>query len=421
MAAIRGWTLLLSTVPAFELDSSFVETHLSLLHGGHGLHSADVDVRGAAGEAVALLYGNCSLTSLPESPRPPRSTVKPGPFSTPLPGSSDGRPPLPRRGRSSSPASGTPVQKQLDVTAQAAGSPSIRHPGSNQTGAAGDAGDAAEQGAPPSSCSSPLYEQSTKTAGTAGLTGQGDATAAAQAPQQLEQQPATNGGRQHAEEEAGPSEPLSPVGHGLAPLQLQQVRNGSSATGEEANGSGAGVAVERLEDIVSRMRDLAKNRGDSQRKSKADRRELRSTFRGLVDIVEDGSVAAQKVKLRHGDVLVVDTLPGVIRLNFFRRLLAEGFQAHLQHNPLLHQVGTLRGLGVQMPAQHCGWPEGRWHGGSVDAPCWCCRPRPSCRYSTSSRAGSPRSGCQPWRSGSSSHSQVPRARHGRRRGREKGS
>lgn len=49
----------------------------------------------------------------------------------------------------------------------------------------------------------------------------------------------------------------------------------------------------------STPQDLAKNRGDSQRKSKADRRELRSTFRGLVDVVEgDGGVAAQKARAR---------------------------------------------------------------------------------------------------------------------------
>lgn len=45
-----------------------------------------------------------------------------------------------------------------------------------------------------------------------------------------------------------------------------------------------------------------------------------------------------KIKLQHGDSLVVDTLVGTIQLNSLRRLLAEGFQAHLQSNPLLHQI-----------------------------------------------------------------------------------
>lgn len=47
---------------------------------------------------------------------------------------------------------------------------------------------------------------------------------------------------------------------------------------------------------------------------------------------------SQKIKLRHGDILVVDTLPSTVRLNAFRRFLAEGFQVHLQENTLLHEV-----------------------------------------------------------------------------------
>lgn len=45
-----------------------------------------------------------------------------------------------------------------------------------------------------------------------------------------------------------------------------------------------------------------------------------------------------KIKLRGGDVLVVDSLPGNVQLNALRRFLAEGFQTHLQYNTLLHQV-----------------------------------------------------------------------------------
>lgn len=53
---------------------------------------------------------------------------------------------------------------------------------------------------------------------------------------------------------------------------------------------------------------------------------------------QDGSVAQTKIKLRHGDTLIINTLVGSVQLNAFRRFLAEGFQTHLQHNPLLHQV-----------------------------------------------------------------------------------
>ena len=44
------------------------------------------------------------------------------------------------------------------------------------------------------------------------------------------------------------------------------------------------------------------------------------------------------MKLRHGDVLVVDTRAGRVQLDALRRLLARGFQPHLLHNPLLHQA-----------------------------------------------------------------------------------
>ena len=55
-------------------------------------------------------------------------------------------------------------------------------------------------------------------------------------------------------------------------------------------------------------------------------------------VPQDGEAPVQKIKLRHGDVLVVDTLEGNVRLSALRRFLAEGFQAHLYSNPLLHEV-----------------------------------------------------------------------------------
>lgn len=129
---------------------------------------------------------------------------------------------------------------------------------------------------------------------------------------------------------------------------------------------------QRLEDIVARMQDLARNRGDDTRRSKKDRASLRGTFRELCSIVEvrrptggsdrqwlagglwralsgaarflaqGGEIPEQKVKLRHGDVLVVDTLAGNIQLNAFRSFLGDGFQPHLQHNSLLHDVFNYR-------------------------------------------------------------------------------
>ena len=54
--------------------------------------------------------------------------------------------------------------------------------------------------------------------------------------------------------------------------------------------------------------------------------------------LQSQSTPTTKVKLRHGDMLIVDTLPTTIQLNAFRNLLADGFQAHLQNNALLHQI-----------------------------------------------------------------------------------
>ncbi len=173
-AALRGWTLLFTTVPAWEFKSTVLDEQLKLLAAL--LHSDNVDVRAAAGEAVTVLYDTCDLSTLPES---------------------------------------TPA-----------------------------------------------------------------------------------------------------------------------ATEEEE--------VDHIEDIVSRMQDLAKNRGDETRRSKKDRVVLKTTFRELASIMEGGDHPEQKVKLRHGDVLIVDTLIGNVQLNAFRSFLGEGFQTHLLNNSLLHQIFSFR-------------------------------------------------------------------------------
>lgn len=60
---------------------------------------------------------------------------------------------------------------------------------------------------------------------------------------------------------------------------------GESEDADEEGGV-PGVAAERLEDIIARMEDLAKNRGDDNRRSKKDRASQRSTFRELASILE---------------------------------------------------------------------------------------------------------------------------------------
>lgn len=93
-----------------------------------------------------------------------------------------------------------------------------------------------------------------------------------------------------------------------------------------------------LEDVMERMKDLASNKGDKSRRSRRDRATLRSRFRGLCTVLEDGLVKSMKVKLQHGDSLIVNTLEGVVMMNYLKKFLAGGFQAHLQNNPLMHAV-----------------------------------------------------------------------------------
>lgn len=60
-------------------------------------------------------------------------------------------------------------------------------------------------------------------------------------------------------------------------------------------------------------------------------------MRGVCNFVEEGVVQEARIKLR-GALLVVNDLPGLIQLNFIRKILAGGFQAHLHDNELLHQM-----------------------------------------------------------------------------------
>ncbi|KAI8467634.1 MAG: interferon-related developmental regulator family protein [Monoraphidium minutum] len=109
---------------------------------------------------------------------------------------------------------------------------------------------------------------------------------------------------------------------------------------DEEGGSGSGSAggVSGLSEVVGRMRDLATNRGDRQRRSKRERAALRGAFRDITRAIEDGAVRETKIKLRHGDVITINSLNGSVSMGYMRRFLAGGFQAHLQSNPLLHAV-----------------------------------------------------------------------------------
>lgn len=107
---------------------------------------------------------------------------------------------------------------------------------------------------------------------------------------------------------------------------------------EEERAAALRALAPDMDDVVSRMRALATHRGDAMRRNKRERASLRGTFRALCGTVADGQVGVTKVKLQHGDVLVVDSLAGNVQLAALRRVLADGFQTHMQENPTLHAI-----------------------------------------------------------------------------------
>ncbi|KAF5829468.1 interferon-related developmental regulator-domain-containing protein [Dunaliella salina] len=117
----------------------------------------------------------------------------------------------------------------------------------------------------------------------------------------------------------------------------EEGRRGASSGVEE----GEEGVQQGLGGVVGRMRELAavgKKRTDALRHGRRAKAEMRSAFRSVLAVVEHSQVTPTKIKLQHGDTLVVDTMRGNVSLNAFRKMLAGGFQVHLQHNSLLHEV-----------------------------------------------------------------------------------
>ncbi|KAF8064543.1 PSL5 [Scenedesmus sp. PABB004] len=157
-----------------------------------------------------------------------------------------------------------------------------------------------------------------------------------QPPDPAPASPAGAGGAGGAAPDRGaPVVPLSAVGvlPAAAGAAGAQARRGGDAMSLASASSVSGLDM-----VIDRVRDLAANRGDRARRSRRDRAALRGTFRELRSVMEDGHVPSQKIKLRHGDTLLINTMEGHVMMNFFRRFIAGGFQVHLQGNPFLHQV-----------------------------------------------------------------------------------
>lgn len=125
---------------------------------------------------------------------------------------------------------------------------------------------------------------------------------------------------------------------GFAEERGSAVTSGACSPGEAATTSPT-LGASEMDDVMTRMRDLASHKGDDIRRSKRDRSALKTTFRDLVASIEgSGKVASTKIRLANGDSFEVNSLPELVQLNALRRYLAEGFQRHLLSNPFLHEV-----------------------------------------------------------------------------------
>ncbi|DBA83033.1 TPA: hypothetical protein ACH3X1_006807 [Trebouxia sp. C0004] len=378
-AAIRGWSLLLSTVPTWQMTTSRIEASLQSL--ANQLHSGDVEVRAAAGEAIALLYHTCGISDLdsfledqdepglspPASPISPGQNVreeKPAPSIhlalpiTSMPDLRDQPQALDTTQRQSQPDASTQAisrsaesdleaqhgqlsQGDFKLTAPEPSSQALREePESSrdecdQSSASVPAADADQvyesmNGNPDGGVTAHLQDSDQQGQHTAHPPSNDDVGPSNGSPSQQQHMtpPTKNPSPSTGDVSTGHPSAKSKEGHQLRPKSA--ARNPKQQAEAISNG---------LEDVVSRMKELATNRGDKNRRSRRDRALTRSTFRDLCNVVEqDGTVAQTKIKLRHGDTLVINTLVGTVQLNAFRRFLAEGFQIHLQQNPLMHQI-----------------------------------------------------------------------------------
>ena len=115
----------------------------------------------------------------------------------------------------------------------------------------------------------------------------------------------------------------------------------------DGDGDGDGDGGD-LDSVVERMGRLAnaawRTEGEDgeagDRMNKRDRQQQRRAFRELVEAMEgkESSSKDAKLKLKHGDVLHLETHSSRVAAGVFKSVLAAGFQVHMQTNDLLHQI-----------------------------------------------------------------------------------
>ncbi|CAM6095824.1 unnamed protein product [Calypogeia fissa] len=111
---------------------------------------------------------------------------------------------------------------------------------------------------------------------------------------------------------------------------------GPQPTHKLAASAGKGLEAKEVE-VVERMKALSVQAG-GKGQSKKERYAERASFKEYLTNIEDGVCREISLKLQGGDFLTINTWTHTIQLNALRRVLAEGFQRHLQGNELLHEI-----------------------------------------------------------------------------------
>lgn len=93
-----------------------------------------------------------------------------------------------------------------------------------------------------------------------------------------------------------------------------------------------------LEAILLQMRDIEKNIGEANRKSKKDRTEQRGEFKEYLKIIHGENPKARKIGLPNGQSIVLDSYTDIVTLNMLKDFLGEGFQYHVMTNPIMHNI-----------------------------------------------------------------------------------
>ena len=271
------------------------------------LHSGDVEVRAAAGEAIALLYHTCGISDLdsfledPDEPdlSPPASPVShaqnPGEQLHSLDAAHrDSQPDASTQAilrSAESDLNGQLSQGDSKVIAPESSSQALsEEPESSQnefdqSSASVPAADAdqvcqsinsmnSNPGAEVTACLQDSYQQSPHTVHSPSNDDVGSNNGSPSQHQPMTP-PARNQTPSTGDVSSGQPSAKSKEGH--QGRSESAVRNPKQQAEAISNG---------LDDVVSRMKDLATNKGDKNRRSKRDRASTRSTFRELCSVVE---------------------------------------------------------------------------------------------------------------------------------------